>query len=563
MPAFAIHHTATVDKPWDGGAAEKQAKSGEKREYYSRIYGWYDPKGKEGVKGTYKFPHHEVAADGTPGPANANACSAAIGVLNGGMGGAGIPAADRTAVHAHMATHLKDAKKEAPPLKGSGAEDYPLVFGSFQDQIWAISPGKLEEITALVESFLAGDRPQIIEAALARKSAATEEPAYQMMGQGVAMVPIMGTLMKRMNLLDQMSGGTSYDKIGQALKAALADPNVAAILLNIDSPGGTVDGAKSVADQIHAARGVKPIVAHSDGQMASAAYWLGSAADRVMASDTALVGSIGVAGTHFDRSGQDAQNGVKRTIISSGKYKRIASDAEPLSPEGQDYLQQLSDTYYGLFLGSVGQHRGLNAETVHAQMGDGRTFIGKQAQDAGLVDKIGSLDAAVALAAEMGRAKKMGKPQGGMSMDRATLASQHPELLATLLAEGEAQERARVVKILQAGAEGAPVLATIGPEWADTVAVFEPFFKASKETQATTAAAIETLKGQIKGEMAASATNPQGQSPPREGDSFEARVEAFLVSGEALTRTAAIRLAVEKFPELHQEYQSRMNQPKK
>ena len=138
MPAFKAHSTVTVDQPWDAGANEKRARSGEKRDYYGRIYGWYDPQGKEGAKGTYKFPHHEVAADGTPGAANTNGCSAAIGVLNGGRGGSDIPAADRAGVHAHLARHLKDGKKEVPPLKGEAEEAYPLAFGAMQDKVWGL-----------------------------------------------------------------------------------------------------------------------------------------------------------------------------------------------------------------------------------------------------------------------------------------------------------------------------------------------------------------------------------------------------------------------------------------
>jgi signal peptide peptidase SppA len=558
MPAFKSHHTATVDKPWDGGAAEKKAKSGEKQEYYGRIYGWYDSKGKEGVKATYKFPHHEVAADGTPGPANTNACSSAIGVLNGGMGGADIPAADRSGVHAHMAAHLKDAKKEVPPLKGSAAEDYPLVFSSFQDQLWAILPGKLEEITALVEKFLSGDRPEFPEAALRRTAPGGEEPPYQMMGQGVAMLPVMGTLGKRMNLFSQMSGGTSYDKIGQALKAALADPNVAAILLNIDSPGGTVDGAKTLADQIYAARQQKPIVAHSDGQMASAAYWLGSAADQLMISDTAMVGSIGVAGTHFDRSGQDAQAGIKRTIIASGKYKRIASDAEPLSPAGQDYLQQISDTYYNLFLQDIGRHRGLNAERVHAQMADGRTFIGQQALDAGLVDKIGTLEAAAALAADMAQVKKMGKPQGGFSMDKQTLQAQHPEVFAEVLNAGEAQERTRVVKILRAGGKPEIVLEAI-EKGLTAEAALDNLLKIERQDRETAEAETAAIKAKAAAALEDEATKAQGQGTG-DGETFETKVAALVAGGK--TRSEAIKEVVRDFPELHQAYLGQAN-PKK
>ncbi len=283
-------------------------------------------------------------------------------------------------------------------------------LNSFNGRVWAISAAKLGEINLVIESLLDGKRLEFLEAARGPSGSRGADPPYEMMPGGVALIPVYGTLGKRMNMFTNFSGGTSYDLLGQQLQKALADPQVKAILLDIDSPGGTVDGVKTLADQIYQGRQQKPIMAHSDGQMASAAYWLGSAADPVMASDTALVGSIGVAGTHFDRSGADAQKGVKRTIITSGKYKRLANDAEPLSPEGQDYLQQMSDTYYQIFLDSVAKQRGLNAATVHAQMGDGRDFIGKQARAAGLVDRIGTRDEALTLARTLAQGGK--KPSG-------------------------------------------------------------------------------------------------------------------------------------------------------
>lgn len=465
MPAFKAHSTVTVDQPWDAGANEKRARSGEKRDYYGRIYGWYDPQGKEGAKGTYKFPHHEVAADGTPGAANTNGCSAAIGVLNGGRGGSDIPAADRAGVHAHLARHLKDGKKEVPPLKGEAEEAYPLAFGAMQDKVWGLHRAKLQEITALVERLLAGEKLEWPEAAQG-KGAGGEAPPYQMQG-GVAVIPVMGVLDKRLNLFSKFSGGSSYEMVGAAVRAALADPNVKALLLDIDSPGGSVDGVKTVADQIFAARERKPIVAFGNGMMASAAYWLGSAASRVVADDTAIVGSIGVALTHFDRSAQDVQRGVKRTEIYAGQYKRIASDSKPLSPEGQDYLQGMVDTYYNLFLEAVARNRGQDSGQVHQEMADGRDFIGKQALQAGLVDQIGTFDDALALAQKMAP----GGPGGKINMDRKTLESQHPELFAEIKALGAAEgqeaakqagfklgvetERTRTVKILgKAGLRG-------------------------------------------------------------------------------------------------------------
>lgn len=119
--ALPSHSTETTDADWDAGENERRARSDEEVAYYRRIYAWRDPEGDEGVKSTYKFPHHMVSGDGAPGAANVRACQAGIGVLNGARGGADIPAGDRQGVYNHLARHLRDADMEPAELKGVSA----------------------------------------------------------------------------------------------------------------------------------------------------------------------------------------------------------------------------------------------------------------------------------------------------------------------------------------------------------------------------------------------------------------------------------------------------------
>ena len=165
-------------------------------------------------------------------------------------------------------------------------------------------------------------------------------------------------------MLDDFSGGTSAEILRLKIQSALDNPKVSSIFLDIDSPGGTVEGTKELSDFIFENRGKKPITAFTDGMIASAAYWIGSAADKIVATDTAIIGSIGVAMTHYDVSGKDAQKGVVRTQISAGKYKRIASDEKPLSDEGREYLQSMVDTYYSMFVEGVARNRGVSVENA-------------------------------------------------------------------------------------------------------------------------------------------------------------------------------------------------------
>ncbi len=118
--ACPAHSTATSQGTWDGPANEARAKSGETVGYYRRIFAWQDPEGDPGVKSSYRFIHHEVGSDGTPGAANIRACQSGIGILNGGRGGTTIPEEDIPGVYGHMARHLRDAGLEPPPLKGLG-----------------------------------------------------------------------------------------------------------------------------------------------------------------------------------------------------------------------------------------------------------------------------------------------------------------------------------------------------------------------------------------------------------------------------------------------------------
>jgi len=115
--ALPSHSTATSDGSWDGPANEKRVKVDQEQSYYKRVYAWADPDGEAGKKSTYKFIHHEVGSDGTPGAANIQACRTGIGALNGARGGTVIPDADRRGVYNHLAKHLRDGDVEPPELK--------------------------------------------------------------------------------------------------------------------------------------------------------------------------------------------------------------------------------------------------------------------------------------------------------------------------------------------------------------------------------------------------------------------------------------------------------------
>lgn len=258
---------------------------------------------------------------------------------------------------------------------------------------WAMEPAHHAEMVDIYLTHLRGDKIDIaaIEARLGAPLPGTVK-GYDVV-DGVAVVPVDGIISKKMNMLTKVSGGTSLELFVRDFGAALSDPAVHSIVPFIDSPGGTTMGLQEAGNVIYRARGIKPIVAVTDGMMASAAYWLGSAADSVwISSDTTMVGSIGVIYRHIDRSGADTKAGLKVTEVYAGKYKTMASEVAPLSDEAKADIQGKVDSLYSLFVNTVAQHRGVDAATVLAQMADGRVFLGREAIAAGLVDGMHSLD---------------------------------------------------------------------------------------------------------------------------------------------------------------------------
>lgn len=262
---------------------------------------------------------------------------------------------------------------------------------------WAIEPAKYREIVEIYQTHLKGEKIDL--AALeARLGGPLPGPTagYEVQA-GVAIVPLEGVIAKRMNMIMRTSGGTSLELFQRDFRAAMADPAAHSVVLYIDSPGGNVQGVQLMAEEIFAARGGKPVVAYTDGLMASAAYWLGSAAGAVLiADDTTMVGSIGVVTQHVDVSKADEKAGVKVTQVYAGKYKTLGSSSEPLSDEALADLQAKVDAVYGIFVDAVARHRGADAQTVLSDMAEGRVFLGREAISAGLVDGVSTLDALIA-----------------------------------------------------------------------------------------------------------------------------------------------------------------------
>ena len=209
---------------------------------------------------------------------------------------------------------------------------------------------------------------------------------------GVAVLPLVGPMFRRANLLTEDSGATSTELLARDFNAALAGPEVAAIVLDVDSPGGEANGVNEVAGMIHQARGQKPIVAYVSYLGASGAYWIASAADRIVVDATALLGSVGVVSMVVDTSRQDQERGIVR-IVSTQSPRKLA---EPSTEEGRAEIQQRAGALADVFVDAVARTRGEARVQVLEQFGRGGIVVGRNAVEAGMADSLGSLESVIA-----------------------------------------------------------------------------------------------------------------------------------------------------------------------
>jgi signal peptide peptidase SppA len=179
--------------------------------------------------------------------------------------------------------------------------------------------------------------------------------------------------------------------LSKAFRTAVNTPDVGTIVFDIDSPGGSTSGIAEVAEEIFKARGQKKMIAVSNTLMASAAYWIGSAADEIVVSPSSATGSIGVYTVHVDFSKQNEMLGVNPTYITAGKYKAETNEDQPLSSEAEAYLQSIVDDYYSLFAGAVAKHRSVNKSDVANGFGQGRVVTAKKAVELGMADRVATL----------------------------------------------------------------------------------------------------------------------------------------------------------------------------
>lgn len=276
-------------------------------------------------------------------------------------------------------------------------KNYPHIRRALNSKLWFMHEAKMAEILAFFEMKLSGGSSpaeliaQIraaneIQAARAKNVSAASSGA-------VAVIPVYGLIMHRGSGMDISGpGGTSTESLSQQIRQAIADPNVKSIVLDVDSPGGDVDGVDELASEIYDARKQKKIIAVSNCLCASAAYYLASQASEMVASPSSLTGSIGVYTIHEDDSKFLDDHGVKMTMIKFGENKAEGNPYEPLTASAQEHLQEMVNTFGGMFEKAVARGRKISQDDVHKKFGQGRVFDAKQAVRLGMCDRVATLD---------------------------------------------------------------------------------------------------------------------------------------------------------------------------
>lgn len=297
---------------------------------------------------------------------------------------------------------------------------YEHIIQAVIETPWAILPGKLALIQQLITLRAQGHRltPEEIKAQI--QGARPQNNTIQA-GNGIAIIPIVGTIMPRADMLMESSGAVSTQRLAAAFRSAMNNQDVGSIIFDMDSPGGQVGGVDELATEIFQARGQKRIVAVANHLAASAAYWLATAADELVITPSGEVGSIGVFAMHQDISQALETEGVKVQLIAAGKYKTEGNPFEPLTEEARAAIQGRVDDYYQAFAGAVARNRGVKRSEVVGGFGEGRVVGAKQAVALGMADRVATLDETI----DRLRGKTRGRGLSAESRERRLKAFSH------------------------------------------------------------------------------------------------------------------------------------------
>ena len=246
--------------------------------------------------------------------------------------------------------------------------------------VWAMY-GDQSHICAIANRLIKSDFKMPV-------SARAGDPSFKRSG-AVAVIDVVGPIVKDGGPWAEYFGLASSARITRAIHESDADDSIEKIVLNIDSPGGSVDGMFEAGDAV--AQAGKPVVAHVSGVMASAAYYIGARATAIYANRMDLIGSIGVRMTLFDYSAMFEKEGIKAIPIDTGKFKSAGEMGTEITDDQIEDFQRVVDGYFSDFREVVMAGRKMGAKQWKA-VSDGRVWNAPEAIDLGLIDGIKSID---------------------------------------------------------------------------------------------------------------------------------------------------------------------------
>jgi capsid assembly protease len=275
---------------------------------------------------------------------------------------------------------------------------YERILAHVAATPWAIEPGKGEVVAEILNRKLRGEtapRGELDEY-LAREAARREKDRDRSRRGAVALVPLYGVMTQRADLFTEMSGMASTETVGRQIDEAAADRGVEVIVMDIDSPGGSVFGVPELADKVAAAAKQKKVIAVANSLAASGAYWVASQASELVVTQSGEIGSVGVYMMHVDRSEEIKAMGRVVTFVSAGERKTALAPTQPLSTVGRQQLEELVQGTYGQFVRAVAKGRNVSQTRVREGFGRGGMVLAENAVEEGMADRVASLDQVLA-----------------------------------------------------------------------------------------------------------------------------------------------------------------------
>ena len=298
---------------------------------------------------------------------------------------------------------------------------------------WAIEPD-------ILKSFCRLDEIKSLSFQSERRLSNTRSVLIR---DGTAIIPLYGPITARSDLFSFFFGGTSLSDLAKDFQVALGDDQVKAILFDIDSPGGVALGPSEMADAIFKARGKKPIWSYVGRNCSSAAYWIASATEKIIANPSALLGSIGVVTTIPVQEQPDSEGYKNIEIVSSNaKQKR----PDPRTEEGMSEIKRELNDLESQFIEAIAHYRNVTVNTVKNDFGQGGVLIGKNAVASGMADSLGNYEEVLAELNQKISTNKQNKFMSKETIERSAInadfiKSEFPEIAEKLTKENSEKIR--------------------------------------------------------------------------------------------------------------------------